>query len=209
MIVNYFTSVKSTDFHFSLKSLELRSLTVGQVNIECTIYEILSVKGLVYNLKNETAVSKEGYPLHLRKRIAKVDQDKISLVLIDGLIDGVENNKCYEFKKLIVQTFMNERLLKSNETLTTLAIKNQGIQLTEDEAIESEKSRIQEKVLKIDTETLVPRSLCPECNSQVEIENVTPWCKGMAKPDEDKVSLVLIDDIIDDVENISTINLRN
>ena len=31
----------------------------------------------------------------------------------------------------------------------------------------------------------------------------------MAKPDEDKVSLVLIDDIIDDVENISTINLRN
>ena len=35
---------------------------------------------------------------------------------------------------------MNERLVRSNEMSTVLVIKNPGIQVTEDEAVESEES---------------------------------------------------------------------
>ena len=102
----------------------------------------MNVKGLVYNLKKETTVSKEGQPLHFRKGIIKDDQDKISSFLFDALIDDLENNKYYGFKKLRMQKFMNEILLKSTETSTALAIENLDIQVTEDEAFKSEESRI-------------------------------------------------------------------
>ena len=102
----------------------------------------MNVKGLVYNLKKETTVSTEGQPLRFRKGIIKDDQDKISSFLFDALIDDLENNKYYGFKKLRMQKFMNEILLKSTETSTALAIKNLDIQVTEDEAFKSEESRI-------------------------------------------------------------------
>ena len=57
---------------------------------------------------------KEGQPLCLRRGMIKDYQDKISLVLFDALIDDVENNKSYEFKKLRVQKLMNEPQVKSN-----------------------------------------------------------------------------------------------
>ena len=79
---------------------------------------------------------KEGQPLCLRRGMIKDYQDKISLVLFDALIDDVENNKSYEFKKLRVQKFTNEHLLKSTETTGALAIENSGIQVTDDETVE-------------------------------------------------------------------------
>ena len=112
---------------------------------------------------------KEGQPLCLRRGMIKDYQDKISLVLFDALIDDVENNKSYEFKKLRVQKLMNERQVKSK----ALAIKNPGVQVLEDDAVESEKSRIQEKIVRNDMKTILQTSLYPECNSQVEIENPT------------------------------------
>ena len=45
----------------------------------------------------------------------------------DAPFDNLENNKYYEFKKLRVQKFMNEHLLKSTETTGALAIENSGI----------------------------------------------------------------------------------
>lgn len=57
----------------------------------------------------------------------------------------MENNTKYEFKKLRVQKFMNERLLKSSEMSTALAMENPGNEVTEDEAVESEDTNIQAK----------------------------------------------------------------
>ena len=45
---------------------------------------------------------------------------------------------------------MNERLLKSTETTAALATENSGIQVTDDETVESEESWIQAKVVKND-----------------------------------------------------------
>lgn len=61
-VVNDFKSVKSTDFNFTHKSLELRHSMV--IN-EYGIYDIVNLKGLAHNLKNETTVSIEGQPLRL------------------------------------------------------------------------------------------------------------------------------------------------
>ena len=86
--------------HFIVhQSLELRHFIVHQVINECAIYDIANVKGIVYNLKNETTVSKEGQLLRCWKGMVKDDQDKISLVLFDVLIDDAEYKKYYEFKK--------------------------------------------------------------------------------------------------------------
>ena len=70
---------------------------------------------------------------------------------------------------------MNERLLKSTETSAALAIESPGIQVTEDEAVESEESQSQVKVVKINMKTLAQTFLGPEYSSQVEIENATAW----------------------------------
>ena len=61
-VVNDFKSVKSTDFNFTHKSLELRHSMV--IN-EYGIYDIVNLKGLAHNLKNETTVSIEGQPRRL------------------------------------------------------------------------------------------------------------------------------------------------
>ena len=66
----------------------------------------------------------------------KDDRYKILLVLFDEFVNDVESNKYYEFKKLRVQKFMNESLLKSNETSTASAIENQVFQAIEDEAVQ-------------------------------------------------------------------------
>ena len=66
----------------------------------------------------------------------KDDRYKILLVLFDEFVNDVESNKYYEFKKLRVQKFMNESLLKSTETSTASAIENQVFQAIEDEAVQ-------------------------------------------------------------------------
>ena len=62
-------------------------------------------------------------------------------------------------------------MLKSTEKSTVLTIENPGIQVIEDEDVDSEK--IQAKVVKIDVKTLVQTFFCQECSLQVEMENVT------------------------------------
>ena len=52
-----------------------------------------------------------------------------------------------------------------------LTIENPGIQVIEDEDVDSEK--IHAKVVKIDVKTLVQTFLCQECSLQVEMENAT------------------------------------
>lgn len=105
----------------------------------------MNVKCLVYNLQIEATVKKDEQTLRLEKEMIENKQDKIWLVLFNALIDNMKNNTYYEFKKLRVQKFMNERLLQSTEMSTALAIENPGTEVTEDEAVESEDTNIQAK----------------------------------------------------------------
>lgn len=117
-------------------------------------------------MKNGTTVSKEGWTIRLRKEMIKDNHDKIWCPYW-----YLENNEYYELK------IYEWALTQSTETSTELAIENLGIKVGEDEALESEESQIQVKVVEIIIKTFVPTFLCPVCKSQVEMENVTTWCK--------------------------------
>ena len=178
IIINDFTSVKSTDVNFTNKSLQLRSCTIEQVINECPIFDIVSVKGLVYNLQDETTVKKDDKPLRMRKGMIKDQDAKISLVLFDVIIDKVENNKFYEFQKLRVQKFSNERLLKSTEITTVSEMENPGVVVTKEESEHHENTKIVAKVVKIDLKSLIQTFLCPDCSAPVEVENSAAWCNN-------------------------------
>ena len=118
-------------------------------------------------MKNVTTVSKEGWTIRLRKEMIKDNHDKIWCPYW-----YLENNEYYELK------IYEWALTQSTETSTELANENLGIKVGEDEALESEESQIQVKVVEIIIKTFVPTFLCPVCKSQVEMENVTTWCKN-------------------------------
>lgn len=118
-------------------------------------------------MKNVTTVSKEGWTIRLRKEMIKDNHGKIWFPYW-----YLENNEYYELK------IYEWALTQSTETSTELAIENLGIKVGEDEALESEESQIQVKVVEIIIKAFVPTFLCPVCKSQVEMENVTTWCKN-------------------------------
>ena len=64
-----------------------------------------------------------------------------------------------------VQKYMNNQLLKSFETSTAVEIENQGTVVTKDEAIESDETQIEAKVVKIDIKTLVANFLYQICST--------------------------------------------
>ena len=83
---------------------------------EYAIYDIVNVTGLVYNLQKEAEHEKDGKPLRIRRGMIKDETRTIEIVLFSSLVDEVSNNTPYDFKKMRVQKFMNDRILKSTET---------------------------------------------------------------------------------------------
>ena len=71
---------------------------------------------MVYNWQTETEHEKDGKPLCIRKSMIKNETGSIEIVLFSSLVDEVSNNTSYDFKKMRIQKFMNDRILKSTET---------------------------------------------------------------------------------------------
>ena len=69
-----------------------------------------------YNLQTEAENEKDGKPLRIRKGMIKYKTGSIEIVVFSSLVDEVSNNTSYDFQKMRVQEFMNDRILKSTET---------------------------------------------------------------------------------------------
>ena len=123
IIVNDFLSVKKTELNFERKTLHSKIFTIEQVLNECAIYDIVDVTALVYNLPTEAKQEKDGKPLRIRKGMIKDETESIEIVLFSSLVDEVSNNTHYDFKKMIVQKFINDRILNSTEN-TKVSKKN-------------------------------------------------------------------------------------
>ena len=67
-------------------------------------------------MQTEAEHEKDGKPLRLRKGIIKDETGSMEIVLFSSLVDEVSNNTSYDFKKMRVQKFMNECILKLTET---------------------------------------------------------------------------------------------
>ena len=100
---------------------------------ECAVYDIVDISGLVYNLQQEATYRNEGAPLRIRKGIMKDQTRSIEVVLFSSVIDKISNNNCYDLKKMRIQKFMNNRILKSTESTTVTENNNINIELTDDE----------------------------------------------------------------------------
>ena len=126
-------------------------LTIEQAINECAIYGIVDVIGLVYNLQTE----KDGKPLCIRKRMIKNETGSIEIVLFSSLVDEVSNNTSYDFKKMRIQKFMNDRILKSTETTKVSKNDDTAIFVTDEElSAFSYEQTVKAKVVSIDLKTL-------------------------------------------------------
>ena len=178
IIINDFLSVKKTELNFEMKTLQSKFFTIEQVINECATYNIVDVTGLVYNLQTEAEHEKDGKHLHIGKEMIKDETGSTEIVLFSSLVDEVSNNKSYDFKKMRVQKFINDRILKSTET--TKVSKNDVIAIfvTDKElsAFSYEKT-LKAKVLSIDLKTMTQKYLCPVCSAPVSINNAVAWCE--------------------------------
>ena len=82
---------------------------------ECAIYDIVDVTDLEHNLQIEEN-EKDGKSLSIWKVMIKEETWSVEIVLFSSLVGKVSNNTSYDFKKMKVQKFMNDRILKSTET---------------------------------------------------------------------------------------------
>ena len=126
----------------------------------------MDIFGLVYNLQQETTSQKEGAPLRIRKGIVKDQTGSIEIVFFSSVIDKKSNNNCYDFKKMRIPKFMNNRILKSTESTIVTENSNINIELTDDELNASSFEKIvNAKIVKIDAKTLIQIYLCSTCNT--------------------------------------------
>ena len=178
IIVNDFSSVKKTELNFERKTLQSKVFTIEQVITECTIYDTVDVTGLVYNLQPEAEHEKDGEPLRIRKGMIKDETGSIEIIHFSSLVDEVSNNTSYDFKKMRVQKYMNDRILKSTETTKVSKNDDVAIFVTDEElsAFSHEKT-VKAKVVSTDLKTLAQTYLCPARSAPVSINNPVAWCE--------------------------------
>ena len=76
------------------------------------------------------------------KEMITNDRDGILLVSFGSVIDDVYNKNYYEFKKIRVQKYMYERILKSTETLAVLQIQNPQIEVPKYKDVKSDNTNV-------------------------------------------------------------------
>ena len=162
----------------------------------------MDISGLVYNLQQKTTSQKEGATLRIRKGIMKDQTGSIETVFFSSVIDKISNNNCHDLKKMKIQKFMNNCILKSTESTTVTENSNINIELTVDELNASPFEKIvNAKIVKTDAKTLIQIYLCSTCNTQVTINNAVGWydiCENAESQSECKlkidVKIVILDE---------------
>ena len=114
IIITDFTSAKKTELTFE-KNIIAETSTIHQVINECSLYDIVNVSVLVYNLQEEFSVKKEYKSLRVKKAMLKDHTEKISGVFFEEIIDQIKEGACYDLSKMRVQKYQEERVLKSTE----------------------------------------------------------------------------------------------
>ena len=101
----------------------------------------------------------------------------IETLFFSLVIEKISNNNCCDFKKIRIQKFTNNRILKSTESTTVTENSNINIELTDDKLNASPFEKIvNAKIIKVDAKTLIQMYLCLTCNTQVTINNAVGWC---------------------------------
>ena len=129
-------------------------------------------------MQTEAEHEKDGKPRRIRKGMIKDETGSIEIELFSSLVVEVSNNTSYDFKKMRVQKFMNDRILKSTETTKVSKNDDIAIFVTDEElSVFSYEKTVKAKVVSIDLKTLAQTYLCPVCSAPVCINNAVAWCE--------------------------------
>ena len=94
----------------------------------------------------------------------------MGIVFFSDIIDEVKNSLCYNITKVGIQKFMDNRILKTTETITVTQNDKVNIEVTDDELSASTfQKKVKAKVGKIDGKTVIQTYLFSNCNSMVFI----------------------------------------
>ena len=101
----------------------------------------------------------------------------IETLFFSLVIEKISNNNCCDLKKIRIQYFTNNRILKSAESTAVTENSNINIELTDDElnAFPFEKI-VNVKIVKADAKTLIQIYFCSTCNTQVTTNYPVGWC---------------------------------
>ena len=106
-------------------------------------------------MQTEAEHEKDGKPRRIRKGMIKDETGSIEIELFSSLVVEVSNNTSYDFKKMRVQKFMNDRILKSTETTKVSKNDDVAIFVTDEElSVFSYEKTVKAKVVSIDLKTL-------------------------------------------------------
>ena len=121
---------------------------------------ILGILANITEIENE----KDGKTLRIQKGMIKDEAEHIEIILLSSLKDEISNNTSYDFKKMRVQKFNNDRILKSMGTTKVSKNDDVAIFVTEEKlnAFSCEKTA-KEKHIFIDFKTLIQTYLCHIC----------------------------------------------
>ena len=133
---------------------------------------ILGILANITEIENE----KDGKTLRIQKGMIKDEAEHIEIILLSSLKDEISNNTSYDFKKMRVQKFNNDRILKSMGTTKVSKNDDVAIFVTEEKlnAFSCEKT-VKEKHIFIDFKTLIQTYLCHICRAPVSINNAAAW----------------------------------
>ena len=108
----------------------------------------------------------------------KDEAGSIEIVLFSSLVDEVSNNTSYDFKKMRVQKFMNDCIMKSTETTKVSKNDDVAIFVTDEELNAFSYERpVKAEFFFIDLKTLTQIYLCPVCSAPVSVNNAVAWCE--------------------------------
>lgn len=177
IIVSDFSSVKKTDLAFGKKEIPKQFSTVADVYNEKALYDIVNVSGFVFNLEEESSVTKDGKQIRIRKGKFKDHSDTIQIVLFESFIDKILNENCYDLSDLRVQKFDDIRVLKSTETSKAIKNSELKIEASKEELLFTERTVIMAKIVSINMQSFEVILSCPHCKADVTITNNLAWCE--------------------------------
>ena len=102
---------------FEKPYFDKKSITIEQTNNECTIFQIVHLKGEIFNIVPKGSVNKKGHPITFKQVTIKHSRNPIAVTMFGDLCENNKKSKNYTFSNIRVSKYMVHRLLKSTSTI--------------------------------------------------------------------------------------------
>lgn len=118
-IINQNSYIRKVKPSFAKHSYDVPISTLASVIYELPLYQRVSVAGMIYNISPEMTDEKKGTIFTFKRAMLKDNEESIPIQLIDKTIfNKVQDKTCYRFNHMMINTFEQEKYLKSTKVTT-------------------------------------------------------------------------------------------